>query len=107
MLNFFKDKFWFTENIPNKKYTKWTDSIMIPILSLLTVVVGHSDSGHDIHLLIFIPGLTCAWAYNHIIITLLSNKDFFKDKGLRLRFINSTILTAFIFFIINMSLYIF
>lgn len=106
MLKFFKDKFWLSEKIPNTKYTRSLNIILVMIPTIVTGV-DYSELAYNIHLPFLITFSTYLWTYNHIIITLLSNKEFFKDEGLRSKFINSTILIAIIFFIITMSMYIF
>lgn len=106
MLKLFKDKFWLNKKIPNTKYTRSLNIILAMIPAIVTGV-DYSKLDYSIHLPFLITFSAYLWAYNHIIITLLSNKELFKDKGLKSRFINSTILIAIIFFIINISIYIF
>lgn len=106
MIKTFKDKFLFTEKIPNTKYAR-TTNIILSMIGLQVVMGNYSDMTYHMHSFVLIPFLTYVWAHNYIMIILLSNKEFFLDRSIKSRFISSTILVASIYYILATSIYLF
>ena len=93
MIKTFKDKFLFTEKIPNTEYARATN-IILSMIGLQVVMGNYNGMTYHMHSFVLIPFLTYVWAHNYIMIILLSNKEFFLDKSIKSRFISSTILVA-------------
>lgn len=79
MLKLFKDKFWLNKKIPNTKYTRSLNIILVMIPAIVTGV-DYSKLDYSIHLPFLITFSAYLWAYNHRVIHWTKQKDEFKQK---------------------------